>query len=88
MVLNLTVLNRSGAQKLVELDGINSSCTLFVLSGLGADPEVYIITQRAPHLLCLQKRMKNSVPNIFCLSRHGTKHGSKDPNLYNSSLNL
>lgn len=55
MVLNLTVLDWSAPQKFIELDGVNSSCTLFILSGLRADPIVDIITQRAAHLLSLEK---------------------------------
>lgn len=55
MVLNLTVLDRSGPQKFIELNGVNSSCTLFILSGLRADPIVDIITQRPAHLLSLEK---------------------------------
>lgn len=45
MVLNLTVLHRSAAQELVELDGVNSCCTLFVLRGLRADPVVDVVGQ-------------------------------------------
>lgn len=53
VALNFTVLDWSGTQKLIKLYGVNSSCTLFILSGLRADPVVDIITQRAAHLLSL-----------------------------------
>lgn len=58
MVLNLTVLDWSWPQKFIKLDGVNSSCTLFILSGLRADPIVNIVTQRAAHLLSLEKYMR------------------------------
>ena len=56
MVLNLPVLDWRGSQKLIQLDGVNSRCALFVLSGLRADPVVDVIAQRAAHLLSLEEK--------------------------------
>lgn len=55
VALNLAVLDRSAPQKFIQLDGVNSSCTLFILSGLSADPKVDIMTQNSVHLLSLEK---------------------------------
>lgn len=62
VVLNLTVLDRSGAQELIELDGVNGSCTLFILSGLWADPVVDIIAHSAACLLSLESQWTHFVP--------------------------
>lgn len=57
MVLNLAVLDRSAAQKLIQLDGVHSRCALFILRGLRADPVVDIVGQSAAHLLSLEEYM-------------------------------
>lgn len=53
MVLDLAVLDWTGAQELVQLDGVNSGGALFVLGRLRSDPVVDVVGQRAAHLLRL-----------------------------------
>lgn len=55
VVLNLAVLDGSAAQKLVELDGVNSGRTLFILRGLRTDPVVDIVGKSATCLLSLEE---------------------------------
>ena len=56
MVLDLSVLDRTGPQELVQLHGVHSGRPLLILAGLGADPVVDVIEHSTTHLPGLKGR--------------------------------
>ena len=74
MLLHLSMLDGTGAQKIIQLDCVDGSCTLLILTGLRPNPEVNIIGQGAAYFPSLERE------NVFLSLTQNSLWKHKKPN--------